>query len=130
MRETPILLPARAETEVISGRWAPVEMAQPGWVGQLSLMWMGRDPGMVLTERCFHVGAHETVAAVALDVFLAQTGDPALGQADADINLAGADGRDHMAGARGERDQGGVEAIVLLGKVEGGREMLGYEADA
>ncbi len=31
MRETPILLPLRESTEVISGRLVPVEMAQPAF---------------------------------------------------------------------------------------------------
>jgi len=45
MRETPILEHWRASTEVISGREAPVEMAQPGRVSVLVREGEGRGKG-------------------------------------------------------------------------------------
>lgn len=110
-------------------RWPSLEggKCQKGWG------WMrdakGREGEGVLTQRRVDVGPDQPVAAVALYVVLAEAGDPALGQADADVDLAGADGGDHVAGARGEGDEVGVEAVVVLCEVEGRGEVLGHEAD-
>lgn len=82
------------------------------------------------TQRRLDVGAHQPVAAIAFDVLLAQAGDPPLGQADADIDLVGTEGRDHVASAGGEGDQLGIQAEVLAGEVDRGGKMLRHVADA
>lgn len=72
-----------------------------------------------LTERALDVGSDKPVAAIARRILLAQPRDPPLGQANADIDLASADGGDHVAGPRGERHELGIEAEVGFGEVEG-----------
>lgn len=140
MRETPILRPPRESMLETSGRAAPVDTAQPvggGCVSQVvftcafcPLVTGGCRLDNKHTQRRLDVGAHQPVAAIAFDVLLAQAGDPPLGQADADIDLVGTEGRDHVASAGGEGDQLGIQAEVLAGEVDRGGKMLRHVADA
>ena len=85
---------------------------------------------VIRTQRSLDVGPDEAVPAVALDSLLAEPGDPALRQANADVDVARPQRRDHVPGARGEGDGRRDEAIVLLREVERRGEVLGHETDA
>lgn len=80
------------------------------------------------TKRCLDVGAHEPVTSVARCVLLAEAGDPAFCQADADVDLAGAEGGDHVARSGRKGDQVGVEAEVLVCEVDGRGKVLWHIA--
>lgn len=136
-RETPILRLCRDERVVISGRAAPVEIAQPvvkeGWCSLASVRvmsilemsaWEMSAGGKRRTEWCLDVSAHEPVAAVAGRVLLSQAGDPAFCQANADVDLACTERGDHVARSGRKGDQLGIEAEVLLCEVNGRRKVL------
>lgn len=118
---------------MISGRSAPVEMAQPDEVCQ----WVRdfKDDGEMhhdggLTERRVYISADQAIPTITLQILTAKARNPPLGEPDGGVNLAAANGRDHVAGARGEGDEGGIEAVVLLGEVEGRGEVLWHIANA
>jgi hypothetical protein len=126
----------RDATEEISGRDDPVEMAQPRRFSTVSrahlIAWRRHEFGAkwdVFTEGTLHVGANKPVSSITRRILLAKASDPALGEAEGNVNLSGADRRHHVAGPRGEGDELGIEAEVGFGEVEGGREVLGHVAD-
>ncbi|KAK2603374.1 hypothetical protein N8I77_009838 [Diaporthe amygdali] len=116
-REMPIFRPLRASMLDISGRLAPVDTAQPVIPGRVSQI-----TAQVEWSRQVDKGRHTQGR---LDA-----GDPPLGQANADIDLVGAKGGDHVASARGKRDKLGIKAKVLAGEVDRGGKVLGHVADA
>lgn len=59
------------------------------------------------TQRRLHVRAHQSVSRIsALSVRFTEARDPTFGETDADVDLVGLEGRDHVAGAGGEGDEG------------------------
>lgn len=82
------------------------------------------------TKGRVNVGADETVAAISRGVFLAEAGDPAFCQTNTNIDLAATNGRDHVSRSGGEGNQGGIQAEVLLGKIEGRGEVLRHVANS
>lgn len=59
------------------------------------------------TQRGLHVRAHQSVSRIsALSVRFTEARDPTFGETDADVDLVGLEGRDHVAGAGGEGDEG------------------------
>ena len=93
-----------------------------------------QEEGLVTrTKRRGDMGPHKPVPAViATRRRLAQPRDPALGQANGQVDLARAKGRDHVSRARGKGLQGeGIrgDVAVALGEKEREGKVLGDVAD-
>lgn len=71
------------------------------------------------TKRSVDICANKAISSVAFNAFFAESRNPSLCQADADVNLACTDGGDHVSSAGGEGYQRGMETVMFLGKVDG-----------
>ena len=73
--------------------------------------------------RAYHLVSRIVFLALRLGLRFAETGDPAFGQADADVDGGGLERCDHGAGAGGEGVKGAGEGEVGVGEVKRGGEV-------